>query len=364
MRRRREVNVFGLAFLDAMTCGFGAAVLLYMIINAAVGQRSGDMSADLRGEVDRLEREVLDGTARLVELRNSVEEVEHERVVASGLSRRLLEALTTIREELATFEERNLARREHVNRLKTDLQTLEQDTKRLQASLPSEETPGDRTRVFVGDGDRQYLTGLKVGGERVFILVDVSASMLADTIVNVVRRRHLPKEARQRAEKWRQAVRTVDWLTTQLPRDSRFQVYVFADRARSVLEGRDGVWLDAGDPGLLDASVDALRAMAPAGGTSLYHGFDAARGMTPPPDNLILLTDGLPTRGEAAPRQPTVGPKERLRLFERALDAVARRMVVNTILFPMEGDPMAPASYWQLAMATGGSLITPSSDWP
>jgi hypothetical protein len=30
----------------------------------------------------------------------------------------------------------------------------------------------------------------------------------------------------------------------------------------------------------------------------------------------------------------------------------------------MEGDPMAAPAFWKLALATRGSLITPSRDWP
>ena len=37
---RRRLNVFSLSFLDAMTCGFGAVVLFYMIINASYGRES------------------------------------------------------------------------------------------------------------------------------------------------------------------------------------------------------------------------------------------------------------------------------------------------------------------------------------
>ena len=47
---RRRIDVFTLSFLDAMTCGFGAVVLLYMVINAAVGLRADRMTGDLRGE--------------------------------------------------------------------------------------------------------------------------------------------------------------------------------------------------------------------------------------------------------------------------------------------------------------------------
>ena len=56
---RRTVNVFSLSFLDAMTCGFGAVVLFYMVINSSVGLRNQEVTADRQAEVDLLEVEVL-----------------------------------------------------------------------------------------------------------------------------------------------------------------------------------------------------------------------------------------------------------------------------------------------------------------
>ena len=47
-------------------------------------------------------------------------------------------------------------------------------------------------------------------------MVDSSASMLGSTIVNIIRRRNLPDKDKVRAAKWRQALATVDWLTTQM----------------------------------------------------------------------------------------------------------------------------------------------------
>ena len=107
MRRRRELNVFGLAFLDAMTCGLGAVVLVYMIISASVGMRSDEMTDDLRSETERLDREVLDAARNLVELRNSLREQEQKVVTADGLSRRIIEQLEAVQVELATFEGNN-----------------------------------------------------------------------------------------------------------------------------------------------------------------------------------------------------------------------------------------------------------------
>lgn len=361
---RRGINPINLSFLDAMTCGFGATVLFFMIINAAIGETAGRMTADLRGEVDRLEEEVLEGYQNLVVLRNSIRESDEEMAEASGLSRRLIESLREIREELATDEESTLARREHINRLKADLRSLEEDAKRLSGGVPSDETPGDRLRAFVGDGDRQYLTGLKVGGERIFILVDSSASMLGDTLVNVIRRRNLPEQVRIRADKWQQAVSTVDWLTTQIPRHSRFQLYTFNVEAGPVIPGTAGQWLDGGDRAVLDEAVAGLRRVVPADGTSLYRGLAAIRQMNPPPDNLILLVDSLPTQGDSPPRDRTVSGRQRLKLFERAVRELPRRTPVNVILFPIEGDPMAASAYWKLALATGGSFLSPAEDWP
>jgi len=362
--RRREINVFSLSFLDAMTCGFGAVVLFYMIINAAAGLRSESLTSDLRGEVNLLEEEVLDGYKDLVEVRNSLREVDERVVAASGLSRRLIEQLEQIRVELAIYEDTTLASEEHINRLKTDLQTLENDAKRLSAAAPSDETPGDRLRSFIGDGDRQYLTGLKVGGRRIFILLDSSASMLDETIVNIIRRRNLPDAVKIQADKWRQAVRTVDWLTTQIPRDSEFQIYTFNERAEPVIPDTPGQWLDGGNREVLDQAMAALNGVVPEKGTNLHRGLAAIRAMSPRPDNVILLVDGLPTLGEPPSRRATVTGSQRVRLFNKAVAQIGSGIPINVILFPMEGDPEAASAFWKLAVATRGSFMSPAEDWP
>ena len=47
---RRQMNVFSLSFLDAMTCGFGAVVLFFMVINASAGLRAGRLTGELQGD--------------------------------------------------------------------------------------------------------------------------------------------------------------------------------------------------------------------------------------------------------------------------------------------------------------------------
>lgn len=362
--RARSVTPIGLSFLDAMTCGLGAVILLFMIINAAVRDHEVRVTWDLQGEVDRLEREVLEGHRNLVELRNAVTETDHERVLAQGLALRMIESVEAIRVELATFDASTLARREHVQKLQADLRSLEEDARRLSASMPSKKTPGDRVRAHVGDGDRQYLTGLKVGGRRILFLVDASASMLGSTIVNVIRRRNLPDRDKVRAAKWQQALATVDWLTTQIPRDSRFQIYTFNTNAGAVVPDTGGVWLDGGDREVLDGAVRRMRAVVPGNGTSLFHALAKVSELRPLPDNLILLTDGLPTVGRNPARTQTVSSRQRMKFFSRARSQLPSGVPVNVILFPMEGDPLAASAFWRLAMNTRGSFLSPTEDWP
>jgi hypothetical protein len=53
-----------------------------------------------------------------------------------------------------------------------------------------------------------------------------------------------------------------------------------------------------------------------------------------------------------------------LRFFDQAVDELPKGIPVNTILFPMEGDPFAASAFWKLTMASKGSMISPSKDWP
>jgi hypothetical protein len=361
---RRKVEVFSLSFLDVIACGFGAIVLFYTILSAQAGVQREKRNDDLQAEVDRLEEEVLEGYKNLVVLKNSLESTD-QAVPAEGLAARIIEETERLRQQLAEAENDTLSKRDTIERLKQDLKSLEEGTKRLAAGTPDPGQPGTRIKGFVGSGDRQYLTGLKVGGQRILILVDVSASMMDESVVNVIRLRNMPDVKRMAAPKWRRAVGTVDWLTSQLPAKSKFQVYAFNTRARALVPGSEGRWLDAGDANALSGALRELRGTVPQEGTSLENAFTAAMALAPRPDNIILVTDGLPTQGAAPPAvKRTIDGDGRLKHFERAIAKLPNSIPVNVILLPMEGDPMAPAAYWALTRRTSGSFMSPARDWP
>jgi hypothetical protein len=337
---------------------------LFVLVNAKSSAQRDAVTSDLRGEVERMERQVLDGKKDMIEARNALEQTLAEWVRTEGLSRQVIRTLEEKTVELADRENDTLADKKHINKLKADLKSLEEELKRLRAGAKGQDELGSKVRKFRGHGDRQYLTDLKIGGSRIFVLVDASASMLDETIVGTIRRRNLSDREKLNSGKWQQAIKTLDWLTAQFPPTSKFQVYSFNETARPLLAGSQGIWLEAAEVDKLNQVVDNLRRVVPEKGTSLLNAFEAMGEMHPGPDNIFLLTDSLPTMGASKPWRKRVSGEKRLSLFNQAIGHLAPRVPVNIILYPMEGDPLAADAYWRLAKSTRGSFLCPSRDWP
>jgi hypothetical protein len=362
-RSRRSVNIFTFSFLDAMACGFGASVLLFfMIIKNVAPEQLRNSQQDMKSEVTRIELELLEGKERLAQLQSELDATDKGIVDTQDLSQRISTSLRTNEEALKNAQQASESQTEALAKLKSDVQSIDVEAQKLreQAQAPG----GQAARSFVGQGDRQYLTGLKVGGDRVLVLLDSSASMLDETIVNVIRRRNMPDDQKIQSRKWQRATKTVEWLMSQLPLDGKFQIYTFNTAAQPLVEGSAATWLDVSDTDKLEAIAQALKKVIPAGGTSLQNAFTAVGAFDPKPDNVLVITDGLPTQGATPPLRKTVSADQRLKLFEQAAKVLPTGVPVNTILFPMEGDPRSTSAWWQLAEVTSGSMIAPAKDWP
>lgn len=364
-RRRRQTEVFSLSFLDVICCGFGAVVLFYTVISAQSGVERMRRTDDLTAQVNRLEEQMLEGTRNLVVLRNTLEKTESDTTRSAARATRIVEELARTREQSSVYDQTSLARREHIEKLKADLRALEQSTRRLEAGAKERAPPGERVRAFRGTGDRRYITGLKMQGRRILILLDRSASMLDEDIVNVIVMRNRSEEQRRAAPKWRRAIDTADWLLTQLPGGSQFQVYGFNTSAQSLVASSGGQWLQAGDARSMSIAIESLRRAYPEGGTSLLNAFAAIRALSPAPDQVVLITDHLPTQGASAPAvRRYIDARGRERLFDEAIRTVSRDLRLDVVLLPMKGDYPAAYLFWQLALEHGGTYLMPSRDWP
>lgn len=362
MARRpgRRFNVFSLAFLDVMSCGFGAVVLVFLIINHRIEDDAKDVDRDLLSESRLLDYQILTGEKNLVDLQELLEDARKRVADANKELLAKIKDRDRHREDLEELDARTAAERDSVEALTSDVDAQEQDVKRLQEE--EERLGGSRLIEIKGDGDRQYLTGLFVGGTHILIALDASASMLDETIVQVVRRRNMSLDRQRNAPKWERARKTVEWLTAQVPLDSNFQIVLYSDEARFLLP--ETGWIPVTAVASLYKALDTLNEVVPAGGTNLEGLFDMMGEMRPLPDNVFLVTDGLPTRSNRKPRSSTISGRQRVRLLNDAVKLLPQGVPVNVIMFPLEGDWQASAAYWLLARFSGGTYMSPSKDWP
>lgn len=358
MARKRPFSTFSLSFLDIMSCGFGAVALIFLIIKHDVDNTIKQENNELMAEVNLLEEDVRIGKEGLVRTRNTLSDLDQQMAEAQGLASRISSQIETLSARLAEMRRDNP---------KDDLQSLQERLAQLQKQRDDElakQRQGNNVRQFLGQGNRQYLTGMKMDGARILILLDSSASMLDERLVNIIRRRNMDDASKRQSAKWQRALATVEWLTARFPKESYYQIYTFNTDVQPAISQSSRQWLEVQNSAELDQAILNLRQRVPQNGTNLENAFTSISNLSPKPDNIFLITDGLPTQGSKSKGAGNVSARERVTHFNRAVDKLPQGIPINVILAPMEGDPLAAAAFWQLAQRNQGSFISPSKDWP
>jgi hypothetical protein len=364
-QRRRTTEVFTLSFLDCICCGFGAVILFYTIVSAHSGIAQTQATDTMSAEVSRLDEQVLTGTRNLAALHDTLEKTRKEVASASSNSSILAAELEKRRTQVSNYDATHLSRQQHLEKLRADIQALQEGTKRLEAGGDELAPPGQDVAAFrKTGGDRRYLTGLRMHGRRILILLDISASMLHEDIVSILRLRNADDATKRAAAKWQRALETVHWLLTQVPPGSAYQIYTFNTNAQPLLPDSAGKWISGGDLPQIARDLTALQALVPAKGTSLYNAFATSRTLSPWPDQIVVITDGLPTQGKTVGTRKYVDSDARVRFFDEAVGQLPDHVPVDSILLPMQGDSEAAHRFWRLARTSDGSVLIPAKDWP
>ena len=175
-RQRRGVEIFNLSFLDVVSCGFGAIILLLVIVKIAEPSVIDRLSVDLSGLVQRLEVELrtLDGQQGVVEA-----ELGERRADLAASKQRL----ARLRGEVSALRGRYQATRHEADvkqviadRLETAKQELSEEMKRLLGA----DFRRPRSDALVG--------GIPVDSEYVIFVIDTSGSMQRGAWPLVVRK--------------------------------------------------------------------------------------------------------------------------------------------------------------------------------
>ena len=355
MRRQRQSEGFNLAFLDIMSCGLGAVILVFMLVKFQVDVAPPVIVPQQDSGIEEL-RKQRDELQEILQQMSSTYEADLAEI--SQRRKRILDLQRMIANKDANLDKG-----------RSSLEKLKQDITRTPVTKKKEDVI-----QTVEQQEQNYIMGLRVEGRRIALLVDSSASMTAERLIDIIRLKNSSVQQRKQAAKWQRTVRTVRWLLARLPAQSEVALISFAASAKSL--GTTS-WTQGRDKNGINKLLQAMQGVTPDGGTNLQSGLKKVASLRP--TDLYIVTDSLPTAGDGnfaglnpfsscrslLGRASTISGECRVKLFRHTVSKSGIANVkVNVVLLPMEGDPESANEYWSWTAITGGLLIHPASNWP
>lgn len=357
MSKRKETEGFNLAFLDIMSCGLGAVILVFMLVKT----NAEDTTSTSNSEVEKLQNDI----NRLSELEN--EKLKNLNDLSISLDSEIKKQ-DALKSQLVSVQSKNETESQQIKSLNRELEKLKSSIKGIEVKKQSDLVQTETIN------EENYLLGLKVEGQKIAILVDSSASMTHEKLIDIIKVKNGSDQEKKNANKWRRTKRILQWLLARAPKSSEIVVIHFNEKAEEL--GKPG-WKNVSDPNTISTILSQLEAVTPTGGTNLQTGLEQLKKYAP--SNLYVITDGLPTKGQSRYKSlnpfancsslrgssNTISGECRIKLFRQTLQESSKQNVItNIILLPVEGDPDAINEYWSWSAATGGLLISPALNWP
>ncbi|MGO1328771.1 MAG: VWA domain-containing protein, partial [Idiomarina loihiensis] len=281
MRRTRQAgDGFNLSFLDVMACGLGAVILIFILIDFKA------FTPDPSEEKEKLEQELAASMDEQQRLKKSIDEINDKIALESAKQEDSEQAKNdTTQDQTKALQD-----------LSTQLAVVA-DLENQLAAL-SKEVEKSANVELSGTGEQNFITGMKVEGEQIGILIDKSASMMGDNLIDVLSKLALSDGDKVSTAKWIRTRRVAQWLLARLPQTSKVSVVTFSDTAKRL--GQRDV-STASVSGSMNSIVKDLGAVVPEGGTNLQLGISTLFDTNPNITDVYIVTDGLPTLGDGLP---------------------------------------------------------------
>ncbi|MDQ6975575.1 MAG: VWA domain-containing protein [Mariprofundaceae bacterium] len=345
---------FNIAFLDIMASGLGAIILVLIIVKQDVDKSSP--------EVALLQADLAKVQAQDKQLKKSLSE-------SSDSALDVLSKMTKIQAATAAVKAEILRKNKELAQQNLAVSSIKDTIEKSPIARQDDVLKTD------AGGEENYIMGLKVEGRKILLLLDSSASMTDEKLINIIRRKNSSQKEKKRGPKWQRSKRIVRWLLARSPKSSKIAVVAYNHKSK--LLGAAS-WVNSRDASSIKKITRDLDRLVPTGATNLQRGLQKVRALQP--TDVYVITDGLPTAGESGfsrlnpfsscggllGRANTISGACRIKLFQQTLreSAPGRGIKVNIILLPLEGDPQASSQYWAWSSATGGLLISPAEQWP
>ncbi|RKZ85817.1 MAG: VWA domain-containing protein [Gammaproteobacteria bacterium] len=336
-----------------MSCGLGAIILVFMLVKHNVNDSSVELD-NLKNDIQNLESKKENS---LQTLKSIEAQLTKDAIQAATAKRKLAEQQLILAQNNTDIEKAT-----------KEIETLKSDIKDIKIVKKADLIETEQIN------EESYLLGLKVEGQKIALLVDSSASMTNEKLIDIIKTKSSSNKDKQQAKKWTRTKKIVAWLLARLPQDSDVVVVAFNEKAKIL--GNQG-WMNASNPTNIQAILSDLNGLIPEGATNLHHGLQTVNKFVP--SNLYIITDGLPTKGES--NYKSLNPFSscssllgnsniisgacRVKLFRQTINESAKSGVqVDVVLLPLEGDPDAINQYWNWTATTGGLVISPANNWP
>ena len=348
---RKAEDGFNLAFLDVMACGLGAVILIFILVDFKA------FTPTPTEEKEKLEQELAAAEQEQQKLKKSLDEV-NDKI-----------ALESAKQDDA--EQAQADSTQDQSKLLQDMSTemaVVADLENQLAAL-SQEVEKSANIQMQGTGEQNYITGMKIEGAEIGLLIDKSASMMGDNLLDILGKLALSDGQKVSTPKWIRTKRVAQWMLARVPLESRVTVVAFSDTATTL--GLRNV-NSAKVSGSMNAIVKDLGGVVPNGGTNLQEGLAILFKANPNITDVYIVTDGLPTLGDGLPlscknfisSKKSISSDCRQTLFVETVKRAKKGVHYNVILLPIEGDPFASPMYWEWTRATSGTFLSPAPEWP
>jgi hypothetical protein len=349
--KRRPENGFNMSFLDVMACGLGAVILIFILVDfKAFTADPNDESQNIEQELAGIENE----TARVAK---SIDEINDK--IAKQTSKQ------------DDSEQSTQDTTQKQNKMLQSISTEIAIVADLENQLAGVSKRVDDSSVIAmsGKGEQNFITGMKVEGEQIGLLIDKSASMMGDNLLEVLGKLGVSDSQKVSSAKWIRTKRVAQWLIARLPDKSKVTMVVYSDDAKRLGTGNVS---SAAVGDAMDAILKELGNVVPNGGTNLELGLKTLFDANPSLTDVYVVTDGLPTLGGVLPLKcrnfisssQSISSECRKSLFISTVSQIPGNIRVNVILLPIEGDPFASSMYWNWTRSSYGVFLSPAAEWP
>lgn len=207
MRKNRETETFSLSFLDAITCAFGAIILLLVLTKIYEPQIIERSQVELEGLIAALQQELFDLRGETVILNREMITVDEQLSESNDKVARLIGDISKIRGRYEASKEAAIVSSEERGELESARQDLTAEMQRLLADY----TPKQ---------DDTLVGGIPVDSEYIIFVIDKSGSMKS---------------------RWARVLRMVDEVLEAYPEVKGIQV--LSDGAEYLFPSTGGTWI-------------------------------------------------------------------------------------------------------------------------